>query len=129
MGCKETLGSNDSDGVREGNMERVSEGVGAADKDGAFEGEAEGVSLGAIDTVGLVEGDSDGEVVGGSVFKIQREDRNSESSSSVNACKGSTPKYFAGLLSMIQLRVILYIQGGNSFEKRQKVRICDRIGD
>lgn len=79
------LGANDSEGELDGNIESVSVGVGAEDSDGNGEGKPEGNELGAAETVGRLDGRLEGETVGGSVFKIQRFERYSESSSSVRA--------------------------------------------
>ena len=122
MGCEERLGSIDSDGVIEGSMDRVSDGLGANDTDGDSEGATDGVSLGATDTVGLDEGAAEGDLVGGSVFKIQRAERYSESSSRVKACKGRTPRYFAGLLSMIHLSAFIAFEKGMD-SASEKVRM------
>lgn len=77
--------------------------VGGAEGDelGAELGSSEGELVGAGDTVGGALGDALGLPVGGSVFRMHRLERYSESSSRSSACNGRTPRCFAGLLSII----------------------------
>lgn len=61
----------------------------------------DGERLGAGDLVGVDEGEPLGELVGGSVFKIQRFRRAFDNSSRLSACTGKTPSSLPGLLSII----------------------------
>jgi len=96
----------DAEGEEEGAAVGDALGEELGDAEGEEEGEEDGDALGELlgenVVVGETLGEALGEAVGGSVFKIQRLDRYSESSSRFKACSGRTPKYFAGLLSIIQ---------------------------
>ena len=75
VGAFDIVGSNETEGVIDGSIEMVSEGLGANDTDGAADGGTLGTILGADDTVGALLGDAEGDRVGGSVFNIQRFER------------------------------------------------------
>ena len=68
--------------------------------DGAPVGALLGEALGTMDTEGVALGEALGDVVGGSVLRMHRLPKYSESSSRLSACRGKTPIYFAGLLSI-----------------------------
>jgi hypothetical protein len=85
----ETEGTSEGDivgeavGASDGELLGTSEG----DDDGTSVGGSDGELLGADDTVGIELGEALGLFVGGSVFRIQRLERYSASSSRFSACE------------------------------------------